>query len=115
LQSLQNDHVAIAGLEVEVNDLKNTADHAKDIVVPQVVEEEQKSVIDRLITALKKLTELLRVTSMTVAVEALMCVKSHFIEVHTAKVGDGPNEKRPQGHRGGGAASGRGGHGRHRL
>jgi hypothetical protein len=47
LQSLQNDQVAIAGLEVEVNDLKNATHHVMDKVVPQVAGEEPKPVIDR--------------------------------------------------------------------
>jgi hypothetical protein len=42
LQSLQNDQVAIAGLKVEVNDLKNVVDHIMDMVVPQVAGEEPK-------------------------------------------------------------------------
>jgi hypothetical protein len=36
LQSLQNDQVTIVGLEVEVNDLKNAADHVMDMVESQV-------------------------------------------------------------------------------
>lgn len=85
LQSLKNDQVAIAGLQVEVNDLKNAADNVMDMVVPQVAREERKPVIDRPI-------DLLRATSLTLAMESLVRVKSHFPEVDMVKVWEGPDE-----------------------
>jgi hypothetical protein len=51
LQSLQNDQVTIAGLEVEVNDLKNAADHVMDMMETQVAGEEPKPAIDQLLAA----------------------------------------------------------------
>jgi hypothetical protein len=56
-------------------------------VVAQVAGDETKSVIDWLIAAPEKVAELLRATSMTAAVEALVHVKSHFPEVDMEKVG----------------------------
>jgi hypothetical protein len=58
-----------------------------DMVVAQVAGDETKSVIDWLIAAPEKVAELLRATSMTAAVEALVHVKSHFTEVDMEKVG----------------------------
>jgi hypothetical protein len=86
LQSLQNDQVGIAGLEVEMSDLKNATNHVMDMVLPYVAVEEPKPLIDRLIVAPEKLTDLLRVSSLTNVVEALVRVKCHFHEVNMAKV-----------------------------
>jgi hypothetical protein len=81
--------VTIAGLEVEVTDLKNAADLVMDMVESQVAGEEPKPAIDRRMCAPQKLVVLLRVTSLTTAMESLVRVKSHFPEVDMVKVGEG--------------------------
>lgn len=93
LQALQNEQVAIVGLEVVMIDLKNVAGHIMDILVPQVSREEPRSLIDRLVLAPERVTELLRASSLTAAVETLVRVKSHYPEVNVTQVGDGPNQE----------------------
>jgi hypothetical protein len=91
LQLLRNDQVIIAGLKVEVNDLKNATDHVMDMVETQVTGEEPRPSIDRLLAAPQKLVGLLRVTSLTASTELLVRVKLHFPKVDMVKVREGPD------------------------
>jgi hypothetical protein len=88
LKSLQNDQVTIAGQEVELNDLKNTAHYAMDMIVLQVEGEEPKPAIDHLIAIPEKLLDLLKAMSLAVAIKALVRVKSHYPDVDMVKVGE---------------------------
>jgi hypothetical protein len=91
LKSLQSDQITIAGYEVELNDLKGAANYAMDcIVVPTEVEEPQ-SIVDRLIDTPNRLLTLLKVTSLVVVTNALVRVKSHYLDVDMAKVKGGAN------------------------
>jgi hypothetical protein len=83
--------VTITRLEVEVNGLKNAADHVMDMVEPQVAGEEAKLAIDRLLAVPQKLVDLLRAKSLTVATESLVRLKSHYLEVNMVKVREGPD------------------------
>jgi hypothetical protein len=96
--------VTITGLEVEVNDLNNTANYVMDMVETQVATEEPKPTIDRLLAVPQKLVDLLRARSLTAETESFVRVKSHHPEVYMAKVGEGPY-KASQG-RGGRSAGG---------
>ena len=91
MQSLQNDQVAIAGLEVEITNLKDAAGYVMDMVVPQANPEEPTPLLDRLIEAPDRLTDLLKSTGKTSVVGALSWVKSHYPEVEVAKIEAGPN------------------------
>jgi chromosome segregation ATPase len=91
LKVLRNDQVIIAGQEVELNNLKNTAHFVMDMVETQVTGEEPKSSIDRLLAAPENLVNLLKATSLTAATESLMRVKSHHPDVDMVKVGEGPD------------------------
>jgi hypothetical protein len=94
MKSLQNDQVAIAGLEVEITDLKRAAGYILDMVVPQTDEEEPKSLLDdRLIVALERVTDFLKSSSKTTSVGALVRVKSHYPEVEVANIQAGPNKE----------------------
>ena len=93
MQSLQNDQVAIAGLEVEITDLKEAAGYIMDMVAPQDNPEEPTPLIDRLIAAPDQITDLLKVSSKTSAVGALTRIKYHYPEVEVAKIGAGPNRQ----------------------
>jgi hypothetical protein len=83
--------VTIVGLDVEVNDLKNAADHVMDTMELQVDGEESKPAIDQLLAAPQKLVDLLRATSLTAATESLVRLKSHFPEVDMVKIEEGPD------------------------
>jgi chromosome segregation ATPase len=74
LKALQNDQVIIAGQEVELNNLKNAAHFAMDILASQVEGEEPKSAIDRLLAAPEKLLDLLKATSFAAATDVLVRV-----------------------------------------
>jgi hypothetical protein len=88
---LQSEQITIAGYEVELNDLKGAANYAMDcIVVPTEVEEPQ-SIVDRLIDTPNRLLTLLKVTSLVVVTNALVRVKSHYLDVDMAKVKGGAN------------------------
>jgi len=63
-----------------------------DMVVPRVNPEESSTLLDRLIAAPNRVTELLRSTGTTAAVGAQSKVKSHFPDVDVGKLMDGPNE-----------------------
>jgi hypothetical protein len=88
LKSLQSDQITIAGYEVELNDLKGTANYAMAcIAVPEG--EEQQFIMDHLIDTPNRLLTLLRATSLAAATDALVRVKSHYPNVDIAKVGGG--------------------------
>ena len=91
MQTLQNDQVAIAGMEVEMTDLKRAAEYIMDMVVPQEDPEKPIPMLDRLLVAPEKTTELLRETGCLAASGALIRVKSHYPEVNMSKIMDGPN------------------------
>ena len=91
MQSLQNDQVAIAGLEVEIVDLKEATEYVLDMVAPQANPEEPTPLLDRLIAAPDRVTELLKVSCKTAAVGGLLRVKSHYAEVEVTKIVAGPN------------------------
>jgi hypothetical protein len=89
LKSLQNDQVTIAGYEVEMNDLKGTANYAMDCIAVPVDGDETKSVVDRLIDTPDRLLTLLKATSLATTTDALVRVKSHYPDVDMAKVKGG--------------------------
>ena len=59
MQTLQNDQVALVGMEVEMTNLKRAAEYIMDMVVPQEDPEKPMPVLDRLLVAPEKTTELL--------------------------------------------------------
>jgi hypothetical protein len=59
-KALQNDQVIIAGKEVELNDLKNAAHFAMDILASQVEGGEPKPFIACLLAVPEKLLDLIR-------------------------------------------------------
>jgi hypothetical protein len=78
LKSLQNDQVTIARYEVELNDLKGTANYAMDCITVSDEGEQSESVLDRLINTLNKLLTLLKATSLVATMDVLVRVKSHY-------------------------------------
>jgi septum formation topological specificity factor MinE len=88
---LQNDQVTIAGYEVELNDLKGTANYAMDYITVLTKGEEAKSVIDRLIDTPDRLLTLLKATSLAAAKDSLVRVKSHYTNADMDKVKGGPD------------------------
>jgi hypothetical protein len=86
---LQSDQITIAGYEVELNDLKGAANYAMACIVVLAEGEEQQSIVDRLIDTPNMLLTLLRATSLAVATDALVRIKSHYPDVNMAKVGGG--------------------------
>jgi hypothetical protein len=89
LKSLQSNQITIAGYEVELYDLKGAANNAMDcIAIPSKVEEPQ-SIVDRLIDTPNMLLTLLMATSLAVATDALVRVRSHFPDVDMANVKGG--------------------------
>ena len=91
MQSLQNDQVAIASLEVEIADLKDATSYVMDMVVPQVNPKEPTPLLDQLIAAPDQVTDLLKSTDKTAVVGALSWVKSHYWEVEVTKIVASPN------------------------
>jgi hypothetical protein len=89
LKVFQNNQVIIVGQEVELNDLKNAAHFAMDILASQVKWEDPKPAIDCLLAAPEKLLDLLKATSLEVATEVLVRVKSHYPDIDMVKVGGG--------------------------
>jgi hypothetical protein len=87
--SLQNDQVIIAGQEVDLRDLKNTAHYAMDFIAAQIEGEEPKSALDHLIDIPDRLLTLLKATSLAAATDALVRVKSHYPDVDMVKVKGG--------------------------
>jgi hypothetical protein len=91
LKSLQNDQMTIARYEVELNDLKGAANYAMDCIAVSAEGEEAKSIVDRLIDTPNRLLTLLKATSLAVATDALVRVKSHYPDIDMAKVKAGPD------------------------
>jgi hypothetical protein len=91
LKLLQNDEMTIEGYAVDLNDLKGAANYAMDCIVVPTEGEEAKSIVDRLVDTPNRLLTLLKVTSLAVATDALVRVKSHYPDVDMAKVKAGPD------------------------
>jgi hypothetical protein len=89
LNSLQSDQIAIAGYEVELNDLKGAANYAMDCIAVSPEVERPQSVVDRLVDIPNRLLTLLKATSLMVATDALVRVRSHYPDVEMAKVKGG--------------------------
>jgi hypothetical protein len=60
-----------------------------DILASQVEGEEPKPAIDLLLAAPEKLLDLLKTTSLAVATEVLVRVKSNYPDIDMVKVGEG--------------------------
>jgi chromosome segregation ATPase len=89
LKSLENDQATIAGYEVELNDLKGAANYAMSCIPVPEDGEQQQSIVDCLVDTPNRLLTLLRATSLAAATDALVRVKSHYLEVDMAKIKDG--------------------------
>jgi hypothetical protein len=89
LKSLQNDQITIAGYEVEQNDLKGAANYAMSCIAIPEEEEQQQSIVDRLVDTPNTLLTLLRATGLAAVTDALVRVKSHYPDVDMAKVKGG--------------------------
>lgn len=85
--------MAIAGLELEIVDLKNAVGHVMDMMIPRVDGEEPRSLVDRLVLSLEQVTVLLRQLIKTTAVETLVRVKRHYPKAEVTKVEGGPNQE----------------------
>jgi hypothetical protein len=86
LKSLQNDQMTIVGYEVELNDLKGATNYAMDCLAVPAEGEEAKSIVDRLVDTPNRLLTLLKATSLAAATDALVRVKSHYLDVDMTKV-----------------------------
>jgi hypothetical protein len=89
LRSLQSDQITIAGYEVELQDLKGAANYALDCIAIPSEGDEVRSIVDRLIDTPNRLLTLFRATSLAVATDALVRVKSHYPDVFMANVKGG--------------------------
>jgi hypothetical protein len=89
LKSLENDQTTIVGYEVELNDLKGAANYAMSCIPVLEEEEQQQSIVDRLVDTPNKLLTLLRATGLAAVTDALVRVKSHYPEVDMAKIKGG--------------------------
>jgi hypothetical protein len=89
LKSLKSDQITIAGYEGELNDLKGATNYAMACIAVPAETEEQQSIVDCLIDTPNRILMLLRATSLAVATDALVRVKSHYPDVDMAKVGGG--------------------------
>jgi hypothetical protein len=89
LKSLQSDQTTIAGYEVELNDLKGAANYAMSCIPVPKEGEQQQSIVDRLVDTPNRLLTLLRATGLAAATDALVRVKSHYLEVDMAKIKGG--------------------------
>jgi hypothetical protein len=78
--------VTIAGYEVELWDLKDTANYTMDCIVVSAEGEKPKSIVDRLVETPDRLLTLLKATSLAAATDALVRVKLHYLDVDMAKV-----------------------------
>jgi hypothetical protein len=94
LKSLQNNQATIAGYEVELNDLTGAANYAMDCIVVPAEGGKAKSIVDRLIDTPNRLLTLLKATSLAVATDALVRVRSHYPDVDMAKVKAGPDAEK---------------------
>jgi hypothetical protein len=89
LKSLQSDQIAIAGYEVELNDLKGAANYAMSCIPVPEEGDQQQSIVDRLVDTPNRLLLLLRATGLAAATDALVRVKSHYPEVDMTKIKGG--------------------------
>jgi hypothetical protein len=89
LKSLQSDKITIAGYEVELHDLKGAANYAIDCIAVPFEGDEARSIVDRLIDTPNRHLTLPRATSLVVANDAFVRVKSHYPDVDMTKVKGG--------------------------
>jgi hypothetical protein len=89
LKSLENDQTTIAVYEVELNDLKGAANYAMSCIAIPEEGEQQRSIVDRLVDTPNMLLTLLRVTGLATTTDALVRVKSHYLDVDMAKIKGG--------------------------
>jgi hypothetical protein len=89
LKSLKNDQTTIAVYEVELNDLKGAANYAMSCIAIPEEGEQQRSIVDRLVDTPNMLLTLLRVTGLATTTDALVRVKSHYLDVDMAKIKGG--------------------------
>jgi hypothetical protein len=76
---------------VELKDLKGAANYTMDCIAVPAEGEEAKSIVDRLVETPDRLLTLLKATSLAAATDALVRVKSHYLDVDTTKVKAGPD------------------------
>jgi hypothetical protein len=88
-KSLQSDQITIAGYEVELNDLKGAANYAMSCIPVPEEGDQQQSIVDRLVDTPNRLLLLLRETGLASVTDALVSVKSHYLEVDMTKIKDG--------------------------
>jgi hypothetical protein len=86
--------VTIAGYEVELNNLKGTANYAMGCIVVPHEGEEAKSIVNRLIDTPNRLLMLLKATSLAATTDAFVRVKCHYPDVDMAKVKAGPDAEK---------------------
>jgi hypothetical protein len=89
LKLLKSVQITIAGYEVELNDLKGAANYAMDCIAVLAERDEAKSTVDRPIDTPNRLLTLLKATSLTTATDALVRVRSLYLDVDVAKVKGG--------------------------
>jgi hypothetical protein len=89
LKSLRSDQITIAGYEVELQDLRGAANYAIDRIDVPSEGDEARSIVDRLIDTPNRILTLLRATSLAAAKDALVRVKSHYLDVDMAKIKEG--------------------------
>jgi hypothetical protein len=88
-KSLQSDQITITGYEVELNDLKGTANYAMSWIAVPEEGVQQQSIVDRLVDTPNRLLTLLRAMSLAAATDVLVRVKSHYPDVDMAKIKGG--------------------------
>jgi hypothetical protein len=86
---LQIDQIAIAGYEVELNDLKGAANYAMSCIPVPEEGDQQQSIVDHLVDTPNRQLLLLRATSLAATTDALVRVKSHYPEVDMTKIKGG--------------------------
>jgi hypothetical protein len=88
-KSLQSDQITITGYEVELNDLKGTANYAMSWIAVPEEGVQQQSIVDRLVDTPNRLLTLLRAMSLAAATDVLVRVKSHYPDIDMAKIKGG--------------------------
>jgi hypothetical protein len=86
LKSLQSDQIIIAGYEVKLNNLKGAANYAMSCIPVPEEGVQQQFIVDRLVDTPNRLLLLLRATGLAAATDALVRVKSHYLEVDMTKI-----------------------------
>jgi hypothetical protein len=86
LKSFESDQITIAGYEVELSDPKGAANYAISCITVPEEGGQQQSIIDRLVDVPNRLLTLLRATGLVAATDALMRVKSYYLEVDMTKI-----------------------------